>query len=91
MLPARMKKIQEKIMAPEWSQHYSLTFHMLKGIFIVVLVTCKNEENPSKVSLLQLLNFKPIQDFMVFLVTCKNEEDPIKSKETRVVARFSLL
>ena len=25
---------------------------MLKGIFIVVLVTCKNEENPSKVSLL---------------------------------------
>ena len=31
LLPARMKKIQSKMKALEWSQHYSLIFHMLKG------------------------------------------------------------
>ena len=31
LLPARMKKIQSKMMALEWSQHYSLIFHTLKG------------------------------------------------------------
>ena len=31
LLPARMKKIQSKMEALEWSQHYSLIFHTLKG------------------------------------------------------------
>ena len=31
LLPARMKKIHWKMMALEWSQHYSLIFHTLKG------------------------------------------------------------
>ena len=31
LLPARMKKTQSKMKALEWSQHYSLIFHMLKG------------------------------------------------------------
>ena len=30
-LPARMKRIQSKMKALEWSQHYSLIFHTLKG------------------------------------------------------------
>ena len=29
--PTRMKKIQSKMKALEWSQHYSLIFHTLKG------------------------------------------------------------
>ena len=31
LLPARMKKIQSKMKALEWSQHYSLIFHTPKG------------------------------------------------------------
>ena len=31
LLPARMKKIHSKMKALEWSQHYSLIFHTLKG------------------------------------------------------------
>ena len=31
LLPARMKKIQSKMKALEWPQHYSFIFHMLKG------------------------------------------------------------
>ena len=31
LLTARMKKIQSKMKALEWSQHYSLIFHTLKG------------------------------------------------------------
>ena len=31
LLPARMKRIQSKMKALEWSQHYSLIFHTLKG------------------------------------------------------------
>ena len=31
LLPARMKKIKSKMKALEWSQHYSLIFHTLKG------------------------------------------------------------
>ena len=60
--------------------------------FMVGLVTCKNEDDPSKkegdfsrrsraansaVCCLILQNFKPNQDIMVVLVTCKNDEDPI--------------
>ena len=31
LLPARLKKIQSKLKALEWSQHYSWIFHTLKG------------------------------------------------------------
>ena len=31
LLPERIKKIESKMKAPEWSQHYSLIFHTLKG------------------------------------------------------------
>ena len=31
LMPARMKKIQSKMKALEWSQHYSLIFQTLKG------------------------------------------------------------
>ena len=31
LLPARMKKFQSKMKALEWSHHYSLIFHTLKG------------------------------------------------------------
>ena len=31
LLPARLKKIQSKMKVLEWSQHYSLIFHTLKG------------------------------------------------------------
>ena len=31
LLPAKMKKIQSKMKALEWSQHYLLIFHTLKG------------------------------------------------------------
>ena len=31
LLPARMKKTQSKMRMLEWSQHYSLIFHTLKG------------------------------------------------------------
>ena len=34
LLPARMKKIQSKMKALEWSQHYSLIFHTLKGSWL---------------------------------------------------------
>ena len=31
LLPARIKKIQSKMKVREWSQHYSLIYHRLKG------------------------------------------------------------
>ena len=31
LLPAKIKKIQSKMKALEWSQHYSLILHTLKG------------------------------------------------------------
>ena len=38
-----------------------------------------------------LLNFKPVWDFMVVLVTCKNEEAPIKIGGAWVLIRFTPL
>ena len=58
-----MKKIQSRLKALEWSQLNTLIFQTLKGsqlsdgivltfklirAFMVGLVTCKNEEDPSK-------------------------------------------
>ena len=79
LLPARMKKIQSKMKALEWSQHYSLIFQTLKGSL------------SSKVSDGIFLKFKLIQAFMDGLVTCKEDEDPTKNEGTRVVTTFSPL
>ena len=78
LLPARMKKIPSKMKVLEWSQHYLLIFHTLKGSY-------------SKVSGGILPKFKPIRAFMADLVTCKNEEDPLENEGTRVVTTFLLL
>ena len=75
LLPGRMKRIQSKMKALEWSQHYLLIFHMLKAA-------------NSEVSDGILRKFEPIQTFMVDLVTCKNEEDPLENEGTRVVTTF---
>ena len=75
MLPARMKKIQLKIKALEWSQHYSLIFSRSWAV-------------NSKVSDGILSKFKPIQAFMADLVTCKNKEDTFDNEGTRVVTTF---
>ena len=75
LLPARMKRIQLKMKALEWSQHYLLTFHTLKG-------------SNSEVSDGILPKFELFQAFMVDLVTCKNEEDPLENEGTRVVTTF---
>ena len=75
LLPARMKKIQSKMKALEWSQHYSLIF------------THSRAAN-SEVSDGILRKFKPIQAFMADLVTCRNEEDPLENEGTRVVTTF---
>ena len=76
-----MKKIQSKMKELEWSQHYSLIFHTLKGSLVV----------NSKVSDGILPKFKLIRAFMIGLVICKNEEDPSKKEGTRVVTTFLLL
>ena len=72
LLSARMKKIQSKMKALEWSQHYSLIFQTLKAA---------NSEVSDKI----LPKFSPIQAFMADYVTCKNEEDPMENEGTRVV------
>ena len=72
---------------------------------MVVLVTCKYEEDPIKKEGARVLTrFSPIitlwelsvametiRDIMVVLVTCKYEEDPIKNEGSRVLTRFSPL
>ena len=75
LLPVRMKKIQSKMKALEWSQHYSLIF-------------TRSRAANSEVSDGIFPKFKPIQAFMADLVTCKNEEDPLENEGTRVVTMF---
>ena len=68
-----MKKINSKLKALEWSQHF---FHYkFMGIF------------PSAQGQVThiLPNFEPIRDIMGFLVACKNEEDSFKNEGARVV------
>ena len=61
--------------ALEWSQHYSLIFHTLKGSLL-------------RSQWWNLVKFKPIQAFMADLVTSKNEEDPLENEGTRAVTAF---
>ena len=78
LLPARIKKIQSKMKALEWSQHYSLIFR-------------RSRAANSEVSRGNLPKFHPIQAYMVDLVICKNKEDPLENEGTRVVTTFFLL
>ena len=75
LLPARMKRIQSKMKALEWSQHYLLIF-------------TRSRAANSNVSDGILPKYEPIQAFMVDLITCKNEEDLLENEGTRVVTIF---
>ena len=74
--------------------------------FMVVLLTCMNQEDPIKnegankiicccfFRRSRAANSKVSGGFLPkfeLLVTCKNEEDPIKNKGSRVLTRFSAL
>ena len=70
-----MKKIEPKMKALEWSQHYPSIFKIFKGANSIIgdgIFT----------------KFKLIQALIVVLIICKNEEDPFKIESTRVVTTF---
>ena len=73
-LPASMKKIQSKMKALEWSQHYTASFQTHKG--------------NSGVGVGIWPKFELIQAFMHILLTCKNEDDCFKNEGARVFTRF---
>ena len=75
LLPARMKKIQSKRKALEWSQHYQSIFKMLKAAYSIIGDGILKE-------------FKLIQAFIVVHLICKNEYDLFKNESNRVVATF---
>ena len=62
-----MKKIQSKMKALEWSQHYPS------------ILRCSSGAN-SIIGDGILMKFKLIQAFIVVLVTCTNDEDPSKNE-----------
>ena len=70
-------KINSKLKALEWSQHFSHYKYMVIFLNAHGLVTHK--------SLVGMLNFEPIQGIMGLLVACKNEQDPVKNEGARVV------
>ena len=61
-LPASMKKIQSKMKALEWTQHYTAFFRRARA-------------DNSGVGVGIWSKFELIQAFMHVLVTCKNEDD----------------
>ena len=68
-----MKKINLKLKALEWSQHFS--HHKSMGIF---------PNGQGQVTHETLV--EPIRDVMGFVVACKNDDDdPIKNEGARVV------
>ena len=73
-IPARMKKIQLKMMALECSQDFS--HYKSMGIFPDAQGQLTPQSWP---------NFELVLDVMDVLVTCKYEEDPIKNEGARVV------
>ena len=75
LLSARMKKIQSKMKALEWSQHYSLIFR-------------RSRAANSEVRDGNLRKFKPTNAYIADLLTCKNEEDPLENEGTRVATTF---
>ena len=62
-----------------------LNLKLIRDI-IIVLVTCKNEEDPIKNGILP--KFDLIQTFMHVLDTCNNEEDRFKDEGARLATIF---
>ena len=81
LFPARMKMIQSKMKALEWSQHFS--HYKSMGIF-------PDAANSTVLGPIWP-NYELVPDVMDDLVTCKNKEDPIKNESARVVTRISPL
>ena len=75
LVPARMKKIQSKMKALEWSQHYQLILKMLRAANSIIGDGI-------------LTKFKLTQAVIVVLLVCKYEEDPFKIESTREVTTF---
>ena len=81
LLPARMKKIQSKMKALEWSQQCYIIHQFLR---------CSRAAN-SLIGDGILTKFKLIQALIVVLLICKNEEDQFKIESTRVVNRSPII
>ena len=75
-LPASMKKIESKMKALEWTQHYTAIFFR------------RARTDNSGVGVGIWPKFKLIQAFMHVLVIYKNEVDSYKNEGARVVTRF---
>ena len=73
-----MIKINLKLKALEWSQHFS--HYKSMGIFPNAQGQVTHKF-PGWIP----LNYKPLRDIMGLLVVCKNEEDPIKNEGARMV------
>ena len=78
LLPARLKKIQSKMKALEWSQQCYNIDQFLR---------CSRAAN-SLIGDGILTKFKLIKAFIVVLLICKNASDPFKFESTRVVLTF---
>ena len=78
LLPARMKKIQSKVKAQEWSQLCYIIHQFLR---------CSRSAN-SLIGDGILTKFKLIRAFIVVLLICKNEYGLFKFESTRVVTTF---
>ena len=63
-----MKKIQSKMKALGWKQHYPSILKCSRGVNSIIGDGI-------------LMKFKPIQAFIFVLLVCKNEEDPFKILE----------
>ena len=74
LLPARMKKIQSKVKAQEWSQLCYIIHQFLR---------CSRSAN-SLIGDGILTKFKLIRAFIVVLLICKNEYGLFKFESTRV-------
>ena len=79
LLPARMKKIQLKMKALEWSQQCYIIHQSIR---------CSRAANSLKGDGI-LTKFKLICAFIVVLLICKNEYDLFKFESTRGSQHFS--
>ena len=75
LLPARMKKIQSKMKALEWSQHYLSILRCSRAAISII------DDGT-------LTKFDLIQAFIIVLLTCKNEEDQFEIESTRLVTTY---
>ena len=84
LLPARMKKVQSKMISLEWPQHF---FHYKSmGSFPFA----QGQLTPQTL-VRSAPNSNSVRDFMVVIVTRKNEEDPIEYGGARVATIYGFL